>query len=195
VVRRLDSDEWGEAWDADRQTDPLWSVDFDGVTYVWVYGAPPDEPAAGGPEYKVDFRWGEHIQLKRYRLSAESPIPGESLTVVLIWESDGQVAENYAVFRHVLDANGELAAQRDGPPLYGVRPTPSWRAGETIEDSYEIFLDGDLAPGEYQLSVGMYDLETMERLAVYDEGGERLPQDRVMLHSLRVQAPGAEEEP
>lgn len=195
VVRRLDGDEWGEAWDADRQTDPLWSVAFDGVPYVWVYGAPPDEPAAGGPEYKVDFRWGEHIQLKQYRLNAETLAPGDSLTVVLIWESDGQIAENYAVFCHVLSADGELVAQRDGPPVYGVRPTPGWRAGETIEDSYEIFLGDDLAPGEYQLSVGMYDVDTMERLAVYDAGGERLPQDRVVLTTLRARSSGADEEP
>ena len=194
VARRLDSDEWGGAWDADRQTNPLWSVAFDGVPYVWVYGAPPDEPAAGGPEHEVNYRWGEHIRLERYRISTENPVPGESLTVVLIWESDGQITENYAVFCHLLDASGKLVAQRDGPPVYGVRPTPGWRAGETIEDSYEIFLDDDLAPGEYQLSVGMYDVDTMERLAVYDASGERLPQDRIVLSSLRIEAPGTDGE-
>ena len=194
VMRRLDSGEWEEEWNADRQADPIWSAAFDGVTYVWIYGAPPEEPAAGGPEYGVDYRLGEHIQLKRFRLSTETPVPGDSLTVVLAWESDGEVEGNYAVFCHLLSASGELGAQRDGPPIYGVRPTPGWRAGETIEDSHQIYLNGELAPGEYQLSVGMYDAETLERVPAYDAAGERLPEDRIVLASLRVQAPGTDDE-
>ena len=184
VVRHLGGKEWDEAWEVDRRITPLWSVAFDGVTYVWVYGAPPEEPAAGGPEYEVNYRLGEHIRLKRVRLSDLTLSPGDSLTVVLVWESDGEVKENYTVFCHVLSASGELVAQRDGPPLYGVRLTPSWRAGEIIEDSREVFLDSDLAPGEYELSVGMYDAETMERLAAYDAAGHRLPEDRIVVDSL-----------
>jgi hypothetical protein len=194
VVRHLDSEGWEEAWNADRRTTPLWSVAFDGVTYVWVYGAPPEEPAAGGPEVEVDYRLGEHIRLNRVRLSAETLMPGDTLTAVLIWESDGQIKGNYTVFCHLLSASGELVAQRDGPPVYGVRPTPGWRAGEVIEDSYDIFLDGDLAPGEYELSVGMYDPETMERLAAYAVDGERLPEDRIVAGSLRVEAPDTPDE-
>jgi hypothetical protein len=169
-------------------------VAFDGVTYVWVYGAPPEEPAAGGPEVEVDYRLGEHIRLSRVRLSAETLVPGDTLTAVLIWESDGQIEGNYTVFCHLLSASGELVAQRDGPPVYGVRPTPGWRAGEVIEDSYDIFLDGDLAPGEYELSVGMYDPDTMERLAAYAADGERLPEDRIVVGSLRVEVPEPSDE-
>jgi len=189
VMRRLDSEKWEETWDADQQTIPLWSVAFDGVTYVWIYGASPGEPAAGGPEYNVDYQLGEHIQLKRVRLSSETLVPGGSLTVALIWNSDGEVKENYTVFCHLLAADGTLIAQRDGPPIYGVRPTPGWRAGETIEDSHEILLPDDLAPGEYLLSVGMYDAGTLERLAAYDAAGQRLPEDRIPLRSLRVASP------
>jgi hypothetical protein len=194
VVRHLDSEGWEEAWNADRRTTPLWSVAFDGVTYVWVYGAPPEEPAAGGPEYEVDYRLGEHIRLRRVRLNAETLVPGGTLTAVLIWESDGEIEGNYTVFCHLLSASGELVAQRDGPPVYGVRPTPGWRAGEVIEDSYDIFLDGGLAPGEYELSVGMYDAETMARLAAYTADGERLPEDRIVVGSLWVEAPDTSEE-
>lgn len=190
VMRGLQGEQWEEAWNADRQTEPLWTIDFDGVAYVWVYGAMPEEPAAGGPEYQMDYRLGEHIQLERVRLSADTLAPGEVLTVVLVWESDGEVEESYTVFSHLLSPAGELAAQRDGIPLCGVRPTPTWRAGEVMEDSYEIYLGSDLAPGEYRLSVGMYDAVTMVRLPAYDAAGERLPEDRIVLSSFRVQEPG-----
>jgi hypothetical protein len=189
VMRRLGGEQWEATWDADRQRIPMWSVAFDGVTYVWVYGAPPDEPAPGGPEYEVGYRLGEHIQLKRVRLSANTLAPGDTVVVVPIWVSDGAVERSYKVFCHLLSPGGELVAQRDGLPLYGIRPTPTWRAGEIIEDSYEILLGGDLAPGEYELSIGMYDAESMERLAVYDTTGERLPDARIPVTSLRVEVP------
>jgi hypothetical protein len=184
VMRRLHESEWLEAWEADRQTTPLWSVAFDGVPYVWVYGAPPEEPAAGGPQYTVDYRLGDHIRLTGYRLSSERLSPGDTLTVVLFWQSDGQVKENYTVFCHLLSASSELVAQHDGRPVLGIRPVPSWRAGEVMLDSHPVALSADLAPGEYELSVGMYDLETLQRAPAYDGAGERLPDDRIVLHSL-----------
>jgi hypothetical protein len=188
VMRRLGDEEWGEMWNADRQTAPLWSVAFDGVPYVWVYGAPPEEPAAGGPEYKAHYQFGEHIQLEQFRLSDETLSPGDALTLVLIWRSDGNVEVSYQVFCHIMSEDGELVAQQDGIPLNGVRPTPSWRAGEMIEDSYDILLDRNLAPGEYELTIGMYDAETMERLPAYTMAGEHLIEDRIALGALRVEA-------
>jgi hypothetical protein len=187
VMRHLGGEEWDEAWEADRQTTPLWSVAFDGIPYVWIYGTPPEEPAAGGPEYKVDYRVGDHIKLKGFRLSAERLSPGDTLTVVLIWESDGEVKENYTVFCHVLSTSQELVAQHDGRPVSEIRPAPSWRAGEVIQDSHPVLLGSDLASGTYVLSAGMYDLKTMERPPTYDAAGERLPQDRIVLGSIQIE--------
>jgi hypothetical protein len=191
VMRGLGGEKWKDAWNADRQNPPMWSVAFDGVTYVWVYGAPPEIPAAGGPEHRVNYRLGEHIHLRQYRLSSDVMVPGESLTVVLLWTADEEIKENYVVFCHILSADGRLVAQRDGPPVYGVSSTPSWRVGEAIEDSREVFLGDDLAPGEYELSVGMYDPKGMERLPAYDEAGKRLLDDRIVLSSLRIHVPSS----
>jgi hypothetical protein len=131
--------------------------------------------------------------LRQVRLSAATLAPGDTLTVVLNWVPDGEIERSYSVFCHLLAASGELVGQRDGVPLHGVRPTPSWRAGEIIEDSYEILLDDDVAPGAYELWVGMYDLETMERLDVYDATGKRLADGRIPVGSVRVQGLGSGE--
>jgi hypothetical protein len=88
-----------------------------------------------------------------------------------------------------LSASGELVAQHDGPPIYGVRPTPSWRASEVIEDAHAIPLGDDLAPGAYELSVGMYDLESMARAPVFDAAGNQLPDGRIVLGVVQVQVP------
>lgn len=191
VMRCLQVEEWGEAWETDRQDEPLWTKDFDGVTYVWVYGDAPGELAVGGPERAVNYRLGEHIVLKRVRLTSDVLHPGDALVVVLIWESDGEVQGNYVVFSHLLSPGGELAAQHDGPPIQGVRPTPSWRAGEVIEDGHLVQLGDDVNPGKYELAVGMYDAETMQRVPVYDASGGRLPDDRIVVGTVRVEASGA----
>jgi 4-amino-4-deoxy-L-arabinose transferase-like glycosyltransferase len=191
LQRRLGDKQWKEAWNADRQNTPRWSVAFDGVTYVWVYGGPPEAPAAGGPEYEVSYHLGEHIALKQVRLSAETLAPGDSLVVALTWEADGEIKEDYSVFCHLLSASRELVAQRDGPPIYGLRPTSTWRADEVIEDSYEIFLGSDLTPGEYELSVGMYDVDSMKRLPAHNAAGERLPKDRIVLGLVHIKVADA----
>jgi hypothetical protein len=35
-------------------------------------------------------------------------------------------------------------------------PTPRWQAGWQILDEYQLALPADLAPGSYQLAVGLY---------------------------------------
>jgi hypothetical protein len=162
-------------------------VTFDGIPYVWVYGSPPEEPASGGPEYRVGFGLGDHIQLTGFRLSADRVSPGDTLTVVLFWRSDGQVKENYTVFCHLVSAGSELVAQHDGRPVLEIRPAPSWRDGELLLDSHPIVLSADLAPGRHELVVGMYDLETLERAPAFDSAGARLPHDAIVLTSIDVQ--------
>jgi hypothetical protein len=187
VMRGLGGEEWRTTWEADRQEPPLWTVSFDGIPYVWVYGGPPEEPAAGGPQYAVDDGVGEHIRLTGFRLSAERLSPGDTLTVVLFWQSDGQVQVDYTVFCHLVSAEAGLVGQHDGKPVLGIRPAPSWRAGEVMYDSHSIPLRDDLAPGEYELSAGMYDLETLQRAPTYNDAGERLPQDAIVLGTIRVE--------
>jgi hypothetical protein len=190
VMRQLDIEDWGERWEADRNTEPLYTVTFDGLTYVWVYGRPPDEPARGGPESRLNYRLGEHLTLRRVRVDSNQVPPGESLTVVPIWVSDGRVDRSYKVFCHVLSPGGKLVAQQDGLPLAGLRPTQTWRSGEVIEDSYKIFVDPGVPVGEYELSMGMYDSETMLRLPVHDANGDRVSDDRIVVGDLWIGNPG-----
>jgi hypothetical protein len=62
----------------------------------------------------------------------------------------------------------------------------SWLPGEVVSDEYEIVVDAAAPAGEYQIEVGMYDLETMLRLPAFDEQGNPLPNDRILLSKVRV---------
>jgi len=66
----------------------------------------------------------------------------------------------------------------------GTYPTTGWVEGEVITDEYEIAVKSDAPPGDYQIEVGMYDAATGQRLPVFDEGGTRLPGDRILLDQV-----------
>jgi hypothetical protein len=189
IVRDLGGDEWAEAWERDRGNPPLWSVSFGGIPYVWIYGTAPVVPLAGRPQQEVNARLGERIHLLGFRLGEERLQPGQTLSLVLIWTSEGEVEEDYRVFCHLVSQDGQLVAQHDGRPVSEIRPVPTWRKGEVLEDLHTLALPSDLPPGTYELSAGMYDLETMARPPTFDAGGARLPEDRVVLGTIQVEVP------
>lgn len=191
VVRQMAEPEWQEGWEADRQTEPLYTVSFDGIPYVWVYGTVPQDPTPGAPRVEVSYEVGDHFLLQGYGISRPTIQAGDTLTVDLLWTANALVDEDYVVFNHLLSPDGTLVAQQDNQPLAGIRPTSTWRPGEQLEDVYHLSIGDEVTPGVYEWSVGMYDQETLQRLPVYDAAGERVPQDRIVLATVTVTAPEA----
>jgi hypothetical protein len=187
LMRGLGQEEWGESWSADQNKEPLMTVAFDGVTYVWVYGEKPEDPIPGKPKNAVNYRLGDSIFLKGFRLNGEVISPGDTLTVVLYWQPQEEVEGDYTVFVHLLSDDGELVAQQDNVPLNGIRPTDTWLAGEELEDVYYIVTPEDLSPGQYELSIGMYDSETIVRLPVFDAEGVQMEGDRIVIGHIVVE--------
>ncbi len=105
------------------------------------------------------------IRLDGYALTPETE-PGGELLLALRWESLRPVDYDYQVFVHLLNANGEKLAQRDGQPVQWMRPTSSWQPGEELVDRYGLLLPRDLPQGSYTIAVGLYDPITGQRLPV-----------------------------
>ncbi|HEY76037.1 MAG TPA: hypothetical protein G4O00_07635 [Thermoflexia bacterium] len=139
-----------------------------GNVRVVTYGlAPlPEEPAV-----RLDARFGEAIRLLGYGVGEGPFAPGEVIPVTLFWEADGPVPERYKVFLHLLDGAGNLVAQRDAEPMGDLLPTPAWSPGQRIIDRHGVLLPEDLPAGEYTLSVGLYHIDTGQRLPIV-VGGE-----------------------
>jgi len=133
-------------------------------------------------------RLGEDIALLGYRLSDAQVQPGARVALTLFWEPLGPIGADYTVFTHLLGSQG-MIAQADGQACGGAYPTSHWTAGQVVEDRYEWLVPKDTPPGEYPIEVGMYLLDTGERLPVFNPQGERLPEDRVLLGSLTVKSP------
>ena len=193
--RELRIDHWKHIWETSQQMEPLWSVSFDGVPYVLIYRAYPHDLEAFEVDHKQDAQLGDRIHLLGYRLSSPTLSAGDALTVTLFWQSDGRLVEDYHVFVHLLDAEESLAAQHDGVPVQGQRPTWSWRDAEVLQDEHILARGGGqgtsvgMPEGTYTISVGMYDYLSGARLPAVGYAGERLHEDRVVLQEIQVVLP------
>ena len=67
------------------------------------------------------------------------------------------------------------------PTREGAYPTSLWDRGEVVKDEHKLTLPEDMPAGEYQIAVGMYLLETMQRLSIFDRDSNQLPNDQATL--------------
>ncbi|MCS6802002.1 MAG: glycosyltransferase family 39 protein [Chloroflexota bacterium] len=106
------------------------------------------------PEHPVAVRFGDVADLLGYDLAGTAR-PGSRLRLTLHWRARTP-APGLTVFVHLVDAEGALAAQKDSEPAAGGYPTDRWQPGEYLRDFYDLDLPPTLAPGRYQIRVGLY---------------------------------------
>jgi 4-amino-4-deoxy-L-arabinose transferase-like glycosyltransferase len=129
---------------------------------IKVGGPPPGITVAeAAPSTPVNAMLGEQIKLLGYDFRQNA----SSLDFTFFWQALVPPPKDYTVFVHVRNAAGDVVAQQDGPPVEGVYPTSLWDAGEIIQDGISVPLN-ELAPGQYEVIVGLYDFVTGERLPV-----------------------------
>ncbi|MBN1581669.1 MAG: DUF2723 domain-containing protein [Anaerolineae bacterium] len=129
--------------------------------------------------------FGNLIRLRSYAYEQETLRAGETVRLTLDWEAADTIAEPYKVFVHVLGQNGLPVAQQDNEPVDGTYPTSRWRRGERVSDPYTFALPADLAPGKYQVEVGLYRIADLGRLPVLD-GNLAVIDDKVFLTPIQV---------
>jgi len=133
------------------------------------------------------------------RSSPYSPARGRGLRLTLYWQCLASMDVDYTVFVHLTGPGGQMIAQHDGWPANGFRltelwqPMPfkrtsQWTEGEVFRDIHYLQLSPDASPGEALLRVGMYDLESGQRLPVTGPDGTRLPDDSIAIARLEVQS-------
>ncbi len=111
----------------------------------------------------------------------------ETLQVTLYWQTHAEIDEAYNVFVHVLDENGQLAANHDGPPANGRFPTDTWLPGITVADQHTVPLPADLPPGTYELRTGLYDPLNGTRLPLHFVDQQPVEGDSVWLGSVTIE--------
>jgi 4-amino-4-deoxy-L-arabinose transferase-like glycosyltransferase len=132
------------------------------------------------PQQALEAHFAEGLTLLGYSLD-EVVEAGAAPELTLFWRARAQVHANYTVFVHVVDEQGRRWGQQDGQPLAASYPTSRWGTDEVILDRRHPTVVRDAPPGRYQVLVGLYLLETGQRLQLESGGG-----DHVTLPGLEV---------
>jgi 4-amino-4-deoxy-L-arabinose transferase-like glycosyltransferase len=156
-----------------------------------IFGSLPVDPAespAYSAQHELDYQVSDRVALEGYDLE-ESLFSTGYGCVTLYWRALSDITEDYSVFIHVLDEQNKIVAQSDSQPRGGSYPTGYWREGEIIADQHCISFPTNVRMGSYRLFAGMYLLENMERLPVFDATGMRIPSDQCLVCERTAGAP------
>jgi hypothetical protein len=126
--------------------------------------------------------WGE---LLGYDLDRDTLAGGERIEFTLYWMATQPVTKSYKVFVHLVGRDGHMGAQKDSVPASWARPTYTWAPGEPIIDTHQVPLPADIAPGQYDVLIGLYDEKSGQRVTLYPQDSE--PAEQLTLSSLTVQ--------
>jgi hypothetical protein len=115
-------------------------------------------------------------------LDGDGSVPrGQALLLNLYWQPLARLDADYAIFLHLLDAEGRTVAQRDTVIRAADYPTSRWQPGELALDLADLPVPADLPAGEYRLILGVYRMDTMERLPL-----PGAPENALELMTVRV---------
>jgi hypothetical protein len=130
---------------------------------------------------------GGFARVLGYKIDAEHAIPGGYLELTLLWQALGPAPIDYQVFTHLYDGD-MMRGQLDGQPVCGNQPTSGWQSDQLLADPYRIPIRDDAPLGSVPLTIGMYDLTTMQRLPVLTPEGEPAG-DNVYLVDVVIRSP------
>ncbi len=132
----------------------------------------------GRPQESAEPGWGNAVVS-----------PGQSLPLILYWQSLAPTQESYVSFIHLTNKYGESAGGKDAPPMRGLHPTNLWLPGETLPDHWEIPTLADAPSGRYRVTMGLYKPDTSERLRVLNFNGDPIGEE-VTLDFIALRRPG-----
>ncbi|MEW5959471.1 MAG: hypothetical protein AB1801_17240, partial [Chloroflexota bacterium] len=132
------------------------------------------------PQVPVRAELGGRIELLGYSYTPLQP-GASALKIQLHWQSRRRLAQNYTMFVQLLDRQGQRVTGWDSQPLNGQYPTSAWQPGEVVVDDIELPIPAGLAPGDYRLVTGMYDLDTGQRLPATGGDVRPLPGNMIVL--------------
>jgi 4-amino-4-deoxy-L-arabinose transferase-like glycosyltransferase len=141
--------------------------------FAAIFHVPPGTEARipGAP---AGVRFGEGVEEVVELATYHYQMNDDTLDLTLYWRSLAPVSINYTVFVHLQahqtneTKQQALAGQHDGWPCDGGYPTTRWRPGEVVMDRRRIALSptAEQQASSYTLYVGLYDLDTMQRLPI-----------------------------
>jgi 4-amino-4-deoxy-L-arabinose transferase-like glycosyltransferase len=134
-------------------------ITLNGIDYAWIYPALMGDGALPGAATPVAVRMDDAVTLEGYSVRPATE-PGQGLIVRLWWRSLRANLPEYFVYMRAIDAQGQVRARADSPPVMGFWPTPRWQTGQLVEDAQVLVRPPETPAGAYRLEVGVYDPRT-----------------------------------
>ncbi len=166
---------WRLGW-VDRGLTPWMQMRFEGS-------------AVRGVGQAANVLFGDQMALVGWDL-APAPVPaGNTAQINLYWRALQALVHDYSVAVHVLNEQGVLIAQADSQHPGGT-PTSIWPLDRYDLDEHHLTIPAGTPPGSYRLLVGVYHIETGERLEALSDSGLPLPDRLFQFGTIEVARPG-----
>jgi 4-amino-4-deoxy-L-arabinose transferase-like glycosyltransferase len=134
-------------------------------------------------EHPLAANFGGKIQFQGYNIDPAVLSPGTTLHLTLFWSVLNSIQEDYTVFMHLRDQSGKTVGQFDYQPFGQAYSTKFWQPGQFLADQQQFTIPANFSPGEYNLVIGFYNPQTLERLPlINDQSGE----NALLLTQLRI---------
>ena len=163
------------------------------VSYVYYFdvtGKPIEVPVAqdtatfSTPNLPVVF--SAPIELVGYEVTNNSLKRDQTVILFLYWRASDRMEKDYTTFVHLLDNQDRTVVSIDSPPQGGRSPTSAWMPNFLIVDKFILQIPSDAPVGQdYHVEVGMYSLESGERIGVRDSAGQSI-MDKIVIAPFEV---------
>ncbi len=97
---------------------------------------------------------------------------GNTLTFTITWVATADFTEDYTVFVHLLNSEGQKVAQADGRAADNHFSSLWWRKGDVVVDPHTLLLPKNLPKGEYMINFGLYIPADGSRMPAFDAQGQ-----------------------
>jgi hypothetical protein len=134
--------------------------------------------------------FGGQLRLLGYTVDTGDARPGGGPTVTLGWEAVGPVAADYSVVTVLNDRNGQPVEQNQRGLGGGGEGTASWGTGRWVFRTATLALKNTVQPGDYSLSIGLYDSKAKKLVPLDGAGTEP---EHLSLGPIQVQPPAGQQ--
>jgi hypothetical protein len=162
---------------AAQKGDAIETFDFEGLGPATLYGFSPDTLQI----CVAPARFTGGIELVTHQIEVKSG----SVDVTLFWRARSPQRQNLTVFTQLLDAEGQWLTGHDSVPQNGAAPTTTWAVDAVQMDPHRIELPANLPPGNYTLTVGLYN-DVGARLSAFTPSGLSYPNRNVPLQTIQL---------
>jgi 4-amino-4-deoxy-L-arabinose transferase-like glycosyltransferase len=150
---------------------PLHTVTIHGVDYAWIYQVPREM------EHALQADFGSSLRLRGYNLDTSALRASGTLTLTAQWQVRAPPPDDYHMFVHVLNADGERVGQLDVPLTDPHEPTSAWQPGRVIRWVHPLPVARDIPAGTYWVGIGVYHPDDLSRVVVEGPSQPASPDD------------------